>query len=244
MAELYCVTVTGADDTTDPEELVRIQEEFPFVEWGVLLSKSSEGRPRFPSREWLGRLAVASNLTGRLNLSGHLCGRWVRDLVQRGEFTFHDDRPELGDLFYRYQLNFHAELMAPHADFHRCLERADCCEFIFQLDNVNGRLYEEAQECTEILVSGLFDTSGGAGVLRDSWLPAIGRRCGYAGGLGPDSLAAELPKILEAARGADWVWVDMETHVRTQMPIGGDFFDLAKVRRCLEIAQPFVQGQS
>lgn len=47
------VTITGADDSTDISQLVELSQEFPFVEWGILVSRRSEGGPRFPSREWI-----------------------------------------------------------------------------------------------------------------------------------------------------------------------------------------------
>ena len=33
------VTITGADDFTEPKDLVELSEEFPFVEWAILLSQ-------------------------------------------------------------------------------------------------------------------------------------------------------------------------------------------------------------
>jgi hypothetical protein len=38
---LKTVTITGADDAVDPEELLQIQQRYPFVEWGILLSRYS-----------------------------------------------------------------------------------------------------------------------------------------------------------------------------------------------------------
>ena len=47
------VTVTGADDSVDVDGLIDLSKEFPFVEFGILLSKSSAGSARFPSGLWL-----------------------------------------------------------------------------------------------------------------------------------------------------------------------------------------------
>ena len=47
------VTVTGADNSTHINDLIGLYKEFPFVEFGILLSLSSEGGPRFPSMDWL-----------------------------------------------------------------------------------------------------------------------------------------------------------------------------------------------
>jgi phosphoribosylanthranilate isomerase len=60
---------------------------------------------------------------------------------------------------------------------------------------------------------------------------------GYAGGLGPDNLAHEIPRIAKAAGDAR-VWLDMESGVRSN---NDKQFDLDKVLQCLEIAKPFVR---
>jgi hypothetical protein len=38
------VTVTGASDDTDIKKMLDIQSDYPFVEWGILLSRSQSGR--------------------------------------------------------------------------------------------------------------------------------------------------------------------------------------------------------
>ncbi len=47
------VTVTGADDSINYYRLFELSEKYPFVEWGLLLSKNSEGYPRFPTWNWI-----------------------------------------------------------------------------------------------------------------------------------------------------------------------------------------------
>lgn len=55
-----------------------------------------------------------------------------------------------------------------------------------------------------------------------------GRRVGYAGGMGPDTVADYLRLVEEA--GADGpFWIDMEERVRTD-----GWFDLDKVERVLD----------
>jgi|SRR5579872_2152107 len=101
------VTITGADDSIVPEDLVPLSERYPFVEWGILLSRTQEGSPRFPSLHWLERLADVTRGDPRVRLSGHLCGRWVRDLCA-GHTDFLVERKEIAFIFDRVQLNFHA----------------------------------------------------------------------------------------------------------------------------------------
>ena len=37
--KLTRVTITGADDSVEPRALAELSEAFPFVEWGLLMSK-------------------------------------------------------------------------------------------------------------------------------------------------------------------------------------------------------------
>jgi hypothetical protein len=235
------VTITGADDSIHPSALVPLSDRFPFVEWGILLSKSSEGRARFPSLKWMEELMewAASDLA----LSGHLCGAWVRDLCRAGS-AFAIERPTIAAQFNRFQLNFHAENHSYPgemivAGMRKLLPPAESlCPFqgfIFQFDDVNNGLMKVAVEAG-VTAYPLFDISGGAGILPESWPKPCAAYCGYAGGLSPDNLAEQLPKIAEAAGDAR-VWIDVETHVRSN---DDRQFDLDKVQRFLEIAAPWV----
>lgn len=47
------VSITGADDSVNPKDLVELSEEFPFVEWAILLSKSRMRSNRYPSLNWM-----------------------------------------------------------------------------------------------------------------------------------------------------------------------------------------------
>jgi hypothetical protein len=52
--------------------------------------------------------------------------------------------------------------------------------------------------------------------------------CGYAGGIGPDSIGADLTRIAEAV-GEGVIWIDMEGRVRDE----ADRFDLNRVETVL-----------
>ena len=65
------VTITGADDSVDPLQLRALSLEFPFVEWGILVSHSntictSYPKPRFPSPKWI------ADLQGLVSVTGHV----------------------------------------------------------------------------------------------------------------------------------------------------------------------------
>jgi hypothetical protein len=247
--KLRCVTITGADDGVTPDELVSLSEEFPFAEWGILFSSKHHGVPRWPSTGWVHRLAAIAERSPAMNLSAHLCGQWVRDLLA-GRFTFAETFPWLLPRFARVQLNFHAEpqqvlgarfLLALQAHTRRA--DGDRRQFILQADGVNNAIFETARfEPADVDVTTLFDLSHGNGLTPVDWpRPYTDERlepvyCGYAGGIGPDNVVEQLGRIAAAAAGGPF-WIDMETRVRTPDDAR---LDMAKVRRVLVACAPFV----
>lgn len=247
------VTITGADDSIEPADLLCLSRMYPYVEWGILMSKNSQGKPRFPSETWLWKFRMMQKQFP-VNASMHLCGSWLRDLLM-GNAS--DEVSTFIDCFRRVQLNFHAEPLT-YDDFrfrqalnwlvqdreprpyghplHRGLE------FIFQVDGGDGEKLLRSMWHPSVPFScvPLFDLSHGAGALPGQWPKPIIPNAyhGYAGGLGPDNLAEQLP-LIDAAAGDVRVWIDMESKVRSKV---GEVFDLEKVRRCLEIAKPIVTG--
>jgi hypothetical protein len=256
MNKLRFITITGADDSIKATDLFKLTREFPMaeIEWAILVSKRSIGHNRFPSMQWLNDLVVANEINNEpfteLNLSLHLCGYYVRQLLMGNDKFTRELGGDVMKLFKRVQINTHRD---PHewnlpalADYIRANETK---EFIFQIDG-DGK--NEAM--AKILpfdfnlknVSFLVDGSHGAGVLPGHWpMPQLaGFSTGYAGGLGPDNLEAEVAKISKAVATrtdftADW-WIDMETNVRSDQDRQ---FDLDKVRRVLTIAQPWFLEQ-
>jgi phosphoribosylanthranilate isomerase len=240
------VTVTGADDSIKPEDLIPLSKRFPFVEWGILLSKSQEGSARFPTLSWMQHLLEVQESLGdeKMALSGHLCGRWVRD-VCAGNWTFVNDRPTICHMFPRIQLNFHAQIhtIDRQAFFEGYKKAAGGPgQLIFQMDNVNNSLLKQARTI-DINAVALFDLSGGAGILPNSWPKpecCYTGECyytGYAGGLSPDNVAEQIEKIKLVAPGEQRIWIDCERRVRSE---DDSKFDLEKVARFLENAEPYV----
>jgi hypothetical protein len=225
------VTVTGADDSIRPSDLIKLSNRFPFVEWGILLSRSQEGAPRFPSTRWieqLGDLAADDRLAQPLRLSGHLCGQWVRALC-RGSNRFVTERPALAQMFQRVQLNFHGDQHDVDEDaMADALKDWGRGEYILQMDGVNNLLLG-ALWSQRVVAAPLFDTSGGAGREPDQWPAPLAPYCGYAGGLRPNEVSRQYRRI-ELAAGASRVWTDIETHVFSD---DGRQFDLAKVEEYL-----------
>lgn len=182
-------------------------------------------------------------------LSLHLCGHWVRELLQGRQIV----PRHLFDQFQRVQLNFHAEdTPCDKAAFYDALNSInDNRQFIFQIDGNGGNKHMEALWDEVDRVEGrhldsvaLFDVSGGAGVVPDEWpTPQFMvtdedyAYHGYAGGLGPKNVTEELKRI-ESVAGNCRIWIDMETRIRSQ---SDSQFDLEKCRSVLEQCQQFVR---
>lgn len=240
MKLLNKVTVTGADDSTDINKMIEIQEKYPFVEWGILLSKKyslKDGIGRFPSRAWLNTLISHA---GKLTLSGHICGAWVEETLLGTFPELNEIHGNFKDSFVRFQLNTHAEFHK--VDFDKLdvvLNSMRSQSIIFQLDGVNDIMCPMWKR-NHRNITGLFDLSHGAGILPSKWPhPLPGAYCGYAGGLSPENVVYQMGKIIEACkdRKDDVIWIDAETHLRND---GDRVFDLEKVEQFLENSKQFV----
>lgn len=227
---LRCVTFTGADDTVSPNMLYVTWGLYPGVEWGILVSKSVEGKRRFPTRAWVSELCRVKYNNPDLPLSLHVCGRWLRDFMMGIVDPYLE---ELFPYFDRVQLNFHGNGHSHLAKVFDYMERWPGIEWIFQYDSWNYPTLQSAYE-KGIKHSALFDMSHGAGVLPDQWpKPLKNSPCGYAGGLGPDNVVEQYLSIQKTV-GPDYkFWIDMETKVRGDVEQAKDVFDMKKVMTVL-----------
>lgn len=234
------VTLTGADDKTNPEELIDLSAKFPFVEWGILVG-SNGGKSRFPSGDWIYLLnECVSALHSKPRFALHVCGRLLRGMLQDAscESSFGAALTDSLHIFKRWQLNFHGEPITPAQGNNLRLALAggrEQREIIVQLDGVNNWVLDLLLS-DGLRASGLYDTSHGAGVLPGEWpVPNAKWEIGYAGGLGPDNVVDELGLIAKSAKDQRF-WIDMETKLRTTTG-DGDKFDLWKCKRVLELCR-------
>jgi len=212
MINPFRITFSGVDDTITPEALASFQVDYPEIdlEWGVLLSKKRAGTARYPSLDWLEKVArytIFFKDKFKLNLAGHLQGQWLQEVIN-GEFMF----PSLWKkLFRRMQLNFHGQTLNDNFPNNLKLRPLnwdmDCN--IFQVVNGDDRLVHKARKLG-INVYPLYDSSCGNGKVPDFWIKGYFDVNGFAGGLGPDNIKEEWFKIVDAADGKDF-WIDCET---------------------------------
>jgi hypothetical protein len=223
--KLTRVTITGADDAVDPAALYALSREFGFVEWGILRSNSREGTARFPSSGWRQRFAVP--LVGwRPQTALHLCGEAAREAI-----AGNDEWPDLWH-YDRVQLNGFSRFRLP---FVRCARSWKRIEVILQTSDLASELHAIELEKLDPNIVHLLDASGGRGQVA-VWAERPELRLGYAGGIGPDNVVQQIEHLL-SYRTEQEFWIDMESGIRTS-----DRFDLAKVRRVLELAKPFVEA--
>lgn len=225
---MFNVTISGADDNTNPETLIKLSKRFPFVEWGVLWSYSRAGKPRYPTRAWM--YSLASHVVDAAHdvaISVHFCGQVARDVME----GMVGARLELLSFAKRVQINgFEPEKM-----MNRRL-RQDM-EFILQCPS-EDRLQDFATfilDRPENKWSILFDGSAGRGIEAFRWpVPPLGVKLGYAGGINPSNVQDMMARVLEsryyAADPCSSLWIDMETGVRDQ----NNRFEIAKVESVLE----------
>jgi len=251
------VTLTGADNDTDIDQMMRLSQDFPFVEWGVLFSQSKSGVSRYPDDEWVFNLFDKIDFT--VNLSAHLCGQWVSDAFRNGSIAFLR-REEFDENFGRVQLNCYK---AKLKEAYECERLWDAMSMVDQDVILGGNYTSDIRaivDGTFLLHRGifpLFDASGGHGKLTKNWpspfqaesqeygKPGADIFCGYAGGLGPENVVEEIQKIEQVVgsegispRGMtdeSTIWIDMESKLRTD-----DKFDLEKCEQVLKAVEPWV----
>lgn len=226
-------TLTGVDERTDLHQVEQLSAAFPFVEWGFLYSPKRQGQPgRYPAMETLAQ--CFRSLPSSVAVAMHVCGDGVHRLLDGCSV-------ELGILAMiearggRIQLNFNqlrapidlnklAALMADHAG----------TTFITQHNSANSDVWTYLADRGANNHAVLFDASGGQGIPCLNWPAPLPVACGYAGGLGPDNIQAEIPRIAAVAGGRK-IWIDMENKLRSTRD-SCNWFDLDACLRCLKTA--------
>ena len=200
--KLRHITFTGIDDSTDLNEVQRIQEQYPYVEWGLLLSKKRSGfDPRYPSRHILCELENRG-----LNLSAHICGIFAREIAATNNwnnfFRFIEFRQSI---FQRAQLNI-ADYKFENMGGTNLTPPYWLKEIIIQQKNTNEIDFYKAMRFKRNYVSILFDASDGRGIKTTNFeLAQIENiKAGYAGGINAENIKKMLPFLLDFSYHPFW----------------------------------------
>lgn len=219
------VTLTGIDNKTNVSDLVELSKEFPFVEFGILVSKNNTNADienRYPNIFKIRELKDKN-----LKLACHLCGSIARNIIQKNDWKgiieiLGDDF----DIFQRVQLNvmgvqpFSHEIVFPRGK-----------SFLIQLKNETS-LYDFYKD-KFYNVFGFQDNSGGRGIFEDYW-KIEDRYFGYGGGLSENNVEMVIDKLNLLTYNN--YWIDMESSIRTD-----DWFDIEKCHRVAKICEKYIR---
>lgn len=200
------VTFTGIDEWTDTARIRDLSDRYP-VEWGILFSPRLQGdHPRYPSVAAVERTVRA--LGGRVGLAAHLCGGHAATVLATARCP--DLEGVLAAGFGRFQVNTADPAADPGIVAGFAMHAGGTGIMQCRTPPPHSFPYEDR-------VAWLYDASGGRGATPAAWPepPAGSKLVGYAGGLGPDTVAAALSVIGAGRLPGQPYWIDMETNVRT-----------------------------
>jgi phosphoribosylanthranilate isomerase len=156
-----------------------------------------------------------------MNLSAHLCGKLV-DIAISGEINVHEK-------FQRIQLNLTNDKLK------KAMASAALSELLLKMKQsvIFGGKHDFCPYWDKESHP-LFDASGGNGLSPIEWPSPFETKSGYtllngyAGGLGPENVDAELHKLAKINEKSE-IWIDMESKLRTDGK-----FDLEKCKQVLK----------
>jgi len=237
----------GVDDSVPLERLAEESRAHPWVEWAVLFREEMQGQPRFASWEWVKKLGQLHFDSGRkMLLAGHLCSSHIDELFEGDASFVKKLHSEYG--FGRVQINATAangvdigKLQKKEVILNivKVITSTPELEFIVQRNDETEPLWQYLLVNPPITnnVSYLFDESKGTGVISEGYpTQPANVKVGYAGGLGPTNLTAQIKKMQIAAPGRS-IWCDMESSLRTIVKKDGkeeDICDMDKILSCMQ----------
>ena len=243
---LLRVSITGADDQTDVQDLLDLIGKYPFVEFAILYYPEKEGKPRNPTMAWRDNFLVQlsyycrhinkahPNLDARRFAAAHLCGNHAFYQLLA------DALPGELRRYGRIQLNVNArETEFTPLQVLQIYEKALKIgpDIVLQYHDRSAMVIDHfltkvtAGDAKRVHV--LNDGSLGRGVTPNHWIvPHRPFRVveGFAGGMAPDNYASAVAQI--NTLGVPF-WTDCETGVRTDNQL-----DRNKVEAMLQIAAP------
>ena len=157
------ISFAGIDNSTDLDDVAKLQTLNYNIEWAVLFSYKLQGQdPRYPSLDFIKRLTEIPGL----NLAAHLCGKYARGIDpsdSNHELTMSLDL----SAFNRVQINHGSPNIKEAGEFgvkigKRCILQTK--EFTSTNTNVDW----------------LLDASGGKGIEPEIWPKYPGHFVGYA----------------------------------------------------------------
>lgn len=257
---LPTITLSGVDRRTDPSAILALMAA-PNVELGLLWSETNDD-PRYLRAHEVAYMLGLGHAEAR-GCAVHVCGRAARDVflglrystqvahgsldeiakaateqedvvAARTIMVHHASRVQINRRWGEGEADFKIAEVARATGILSMSERSPTPRLLTQwrpgeptycLDGLLERMPNQAV---------LVDASGGQGISPEKWsAPRQSCPVGFAGGLSPENLEVELPKILEVARPG--FWVDMESSLRVE-----GCFDLARARQAVRVFNTFM----
>lgn len=243
MMQLKCITCSGPNEHTNKDELLTLLEEFPLAEIAVQVSekKCLKDMPRYQWIHNLQQMLMCERLI--INAAIHVNLQWCNDFAQ-GKIA-----PDLmkilslrdynGDLFFkRVQLNFTIGITeTPQPEMlYNVFRSLPQRRFIVPYNRETAEIVHDLYRMGAVFDC-LYDESFGKGIVPATREPAVFPDIvqGYAGGITPDNVEAELEKIVDAyARVPNVSEVFIDAHKGLEN--AEKHFDIAKCRHYLQKA--------
>ncbi len=262
MAILDRVTVSGADDSVDPGQVLELALRYPLAEVEIRAGCYQTGRPGYPSDRWFGDFCLLAEKERcdrgpQMRLAIRLGGAYLRQFMN----DYCSPIP-CENLWNRVHLGTDGDEVAVvlprlwrNISIETCLKER---QVVLQADGPNDDLVDWAIRAAGTRnvvgrrhdVGCLFNLEHEEGRKRSDWPPHHpGEYCGYARYLGPDNVVEELSKIeetMEAARSGGEsglatsqtiseprYWIAGEAGLRRA---GGHLFDLARAEDFVVLA--------
>lgn len=229
------VTLTGADCVHDVPAMAALANDYPQVEFALLLttSQTRQGTPRYP--KFYDLITLYNKLYARgVTVAVHACGAVAADIL---------DCSRLGNFMLsqfntssRIQLNLSSakNLAKKLTIFHEMHPRV---RLILQHNSETESELAKLADCNWFDI--LRDASGGRGIHEPWQRPGFNPRSlyGYAGGIGVDNIAECLASLTSMLPKDEHTWIDMESSLRETRSGYMDRMDFVKCVRILEACQ-------
>jgi len=169
-------------------------------------------------------------------LALHLCGPAANHSFVLGEPVAGILVP-LSDHFPRVQMNLRlADNLFRATDVETACQRHPRIQIITQHNQSNANLWLQVTAENHAI---LFDASVGSGTLPADWqAPLPGKKCSYAGGLGPENIKDAILAIRRVTGDQDY-GVDMESRLRID-----DRFSLERCEQVVEIVKSMIESDA
>lgn len=230
------LTLTGIDNTTRGWQLSELQDTFPFVEFGVLYSKTNAGSGKYPHLSHIEKEFTPS-AKPILNLSAHFCGWYSREVIENHNYGLIQ---RLHPSFDRVQINYNfsnndgaKKVQDNLVKLLAWMESYKDRTIILQYNRANKEMLDQVLGFKlPMTLNLLWDDSGGYGKeIAELNTPFKNIYTGYAGGLNMGNIQRVCKQLIDM-KDMSSIWVDLESGLRTN-----EAFDVDKAYNILKMVK-------